>query len=280
MDIYYVNSQGEKLDLVTYPYLMLADTDLFDYTWSNTTKGTSFPRISSFSRSMVQKKIKIRIKGLNELDYLNNIEKITAFFDADVVKLSPGRLYVDNYYLDCYIFASSKNTKYLMVNNSTVQFTLLSPDGNWKTSNVFHFGMAKDDGVVTDETFLDYPLEYKYDYVNDLTFNSLLNDGYAPSDFKLTIYGRCSDPLISIGDWNYGATDVDLKTGEKLIIDSVNKKVYKVTVTGVIENLFSHRLKDFYAFQKIEVGQNIVGWNGAYAFDVELFEDRSEPKWT
>ncbi len=415
MDIYYINSQGEKLDLVTYPYLMLSDTDLFDYTWSKTTKGTSFPRISSFSRSMVQKKIKIRVKGLNDQDYLNNIEKITTFFDADVVKLSPGRLYVDNYYLDCYIFASSKSSKYLMVNNSTVQFTLLSPDGNWKTSNIFHFGkstssdvdngmpstnialkksvtasgyenaaslpmsvvdgnlgtrwssnfaddawvaidlgeqyylesikiywetayatnyniLVSNDGISwstlksmrnmsggTDEIvlegvnyyrfikfqgitralpaygysiyefevygkstspFLDYPLDYLYDYTNDIRINSLTNDGYAASDFKLTIYGKCSDPLISIGDWNYGATDVDLSTGEKLIIDSVNKKVYKITVTGAIENLFSHRLKDFYAFQKIAVGQNIVGWNGAYEFDIELFEDRSEPKWT
>lgn len=415
MEIYYVNSQGEKLDLITYPYLMLTDTDLFDYTWKNTTKGTVRPQISSFSRSMVSKKFSIRVKGASEENYRYNIEYLTSFFDADVLKLSPGRLYVDNYYLDCYIYASSKPNKYLEVLSTTVDFTLVSPDGNWKTSNIFHYGTKSDssDTEVSDGTtnlalrksvtasgyenlaslplnavdgyqetrwssnfddnawlvvdlgssyylsqiniiweasyavnydilvsndnqnwitlkqmrnmsggtdqiiidglnyfryvkfqgitraleygyaiyefevygtsvssMLDYPLEYLYDYTNDTNYNSINNDGYADSDFEITIYGKCENPVISIGDWNYGVNDVELLTGEKLVINSVTKKVYKVQNNGDIVNLFNNRFRDFYAFQKIPVGVSVVGWNGAYSFDVELFEDRSEPKWT
>lgn len=415
MEIYYVNSQGEKLDLITYPYLMLADTDLFNYTWKNTTKGTVRPKISSFSKSMVPKKFSIRVKGASEENYRYNIEYLTSFFDADVLRLSPGRLYVGNYYLDCYIYASSKPNKYLEVLSTTVDFTLVSPDGNWKTSNIFHYGTKGDnsdtevsDGTTNlalrkpvtasgygnpslmpsnsvdgyEETFwaseynesawlvvdlgnsyylsklsilwkdsyavnydilvsndnknwinlkqmrnmsggrdeiilqgtyyfryvkfqgiksileygykiyefevygtsvstmLDYPLEYLYDYTLDTTYNSINNDGYADSDFEITIYGKCENPVISIGDWNYGVNDVELLTGEKLVINSVTKKVYKVQNNGNIVNLFNNRFRDFYAFQKIPAGVSVVGWSGAYSFDVELFENRSEPKWT
>lgn len=286
MKIYYVNSQGEKLDLITYPYLMLTDTDLFDYTWKNITKGTVRPRISSFSRSMVSKKFSIRVKGTSEENYRYNIEYLTSFFDADVSKLSPGRLYVDNYYLDCYIYASSKPSKYLEVLSTTVDFNLISPDGSWKTSNIFHYGTksGSSDTDVSDGTYiptmLDYPLEYLYDYTNTTNYNSINNDGYADSDFEITIYGKCENPVISIGDWNYGVKDVELLTYEKLIINSATKKVYKVKNNGDIINLFNNRFRDFYAFKKIPAGVSVVGWNGAYSFDVELFENRSEPKWT
>lgn len=286
MKIYYVNSQGEKLDLITYPYLMLTDTDLFDYSWKNTTKGTVRSRISSFSRSMMSKKFSIRVKGTSEENYRYNIEYLTSFFDADVSKLSPGRLYVDNYYLDCYVYASSKPSKYLEVLSTTVDFNLISPDGSWKTSNIFHYGTksGSSDTDVSDgtsvSTMLDYPLEYLYDYTNTTNYNSINNDGYADSDFEITIYGRCENPVISIGDWNYGVKDVELLTGEKLVINSVTKKVYKVKNNGDIINLFNNRFRDFYAFKKIPVGVSVVGWNGAYSFDVELFENRSEPKWT
>lgn len=284
MKIYYVNSQGRKLDLITYPYLMLTDTDLFDYAWSNTTKGTVRPRISSFSRSMVTKKFSVRVKGTSEENYRYNIEYLTSFFDADVLKLSPGRLYVDNYYLDCYIYSSSKPSKYLEVLSTTVDFTLVSPDGNWKTSNIFHYDTRQDkiDGNTgqSDTNMLDYPYDYIYDYTNSITSRSINNDGYADSDFEITIYGKCENPVISIGDWNYGVNDVELLTGEKLIINSATKKVYKVKNNGDTVNLFNNRFRDFYAFKKISAGISVVGWNGAYSFDVELFENRSEPKWT
>jgi hypothetical protein len=412
MDIYYLNSNGQKVDLVSYPYMMLTNTDLFDYDWDNSTSGTNLPRISSFSRSMVSKKIKINVKGQTYDEYLQNIENLTSYFDFDVMRVKPGRLYVGNYYLECYIKGSTKPNKYLLTNNTTVEFSLMSSSGMWKTSNILHFGkstneagfkdadsnialnstvtssptsenlnnladgdfntewrspisedtitlklnlgqlyyldniklywgdvyateidvlgsvdgvkstklaqlknltgaiddielyginqyqyifltlrgrLTQADGYTLKEIeiygsenfpYLDFPYDYKYDYTNDLRVNNLYNDGYAASDFILTIYGRCEDPLISIGDWNYGATNVTIETREKLIIDSAQKKVYKISSTGEIENLFSHRLKDFYAFQKIEPGTSIVGWNGPFEFDIELSEDRSEPKWT
>lgn len=281
MEIYYMNSRGDKLDLIKYPYLMLTDTDLFDYTWKSANKGTAHPQITSFSRNMITKKFSIRVKGIDVDTYKQNIEYLTNFFDADVVNLSPGKLYVNDYYLDCYIYASNKTVKYLEVLNTTVEFTLISPDGNWKTSKILKYGFRQDDdNDSSNSSMLDYSYDYMYDYTNSTTYRSLNNDGYAPSDFELTIYGKCKNPTISIGDWNYGANDVELLTGEKLIINSLNKKVYKVKNNGDIVNLFNNRFKDFYAFQKIPVGTSTVGWNGAYTFDIRLFKDRSEPKWT
>lgn len=281
MEIYYMNSKGNKLNLIKYPYLMLTDTDLFDYTWKSTNKGTAHPQITSFSRNMVTKKFSIRVKGIDADNYKQNIEYLTNFFDADVVTLSPGKLYVNDYYLDCYIYASAKTVKYLEVLNTTVEFTLISPDGNWKTSKILKYGFRQDDdNDSSNSSMLDYSYDYMYDYTNSTTYRSLNNDGYAPSDFELTIYGKCKNPTISIGNWNYGVNDVELLSGEKLIINSLNKKIYKVQNNGQILNLFNKRFKDFYAFQKIPVGTSAVGWNGSYTFDIRLFKDRSEPKWT
>lgn len=280
MKIYYQNGKGEKLSLTNYPYLMLTDTDLFDYSWANTTKGTTFPRISAFKRSMVEKKISIRVKGSTDEEYLRNIQRLTEFFDADIFNLTMGRLYVGEYYIDCYIHSSTKKSKYLLVNATTVEFNLISPDGNWKNSHLYSFGdTQKDDEIETAGAVLDYPYDYTYDLGASLDFSTLKQRSYAPSHFKLTIYGPCANPLIRIGDWNYGVLSTAINSDEKIIIDSIHKKIWKENISGEKENLFSQRLQDFYAFEKIAPGTQLVGWIGTFKFDIELYEDRSEPLW-
>ena len=281
MEIYYENSQGEKLSLITFPYRMLTDTDLFNFKWDYATRGNNFPKISSISKQMVTKTIKLNVQGNDEQSYLYNIENLTRHFDIDIISNKPGKLYVNDCYLECYIYGSNKTGKYIKTKKSTVELSIVAENGNWKTSNIQKFGFSKENAdKFKKEEFLDYPLDYPYDYVNASTFQKLQNNSYAPSNFELTIYGRCSNPIISIGEWNYGSHDVELESGEKLVINSSTKKVYKVKNGGEIENMFRHRMRDFYPFEKIPAGANVVGWNGAYSFEIELFEDRSEPKWT
>ena len=278
MDIYYENSLGEKLDLISYPYRMLTDTDLFNFSWNYSTQGTNSPKITEMSKTMVTKTIRIHVRGDSEENYLYNIERLMSHFDEDVISNSPGKLYVNGYFLECYVYSSSKNAKYIKTQKSTVEFGIVAENGNWRTSNIQRFGFWENEEVASE--FLDYPIGYTYDYANILTIRTLYNDSYAPSNFILTIYGRCENPIISIAGHNYGSDDMELMTDEKLVINSVTKKIYKINSKGETENMFSYRLRDFYPFEKIPAGENAVGWNGAYSFEVELLKDRSEPKWT
>ena len=71
-----------------------------------------------------------------------------------------------------------------------------------------------------------------------------------------------------------------MEEGEYLTIDSTTKKIFLTKNDGTIINQFNNRNRDSYIFEKIPAGSNVVTWNGDFAFDVILLEERSEPKWT
>lgn len=179
------------------------------------------------------------------------------------------------YYLEGYIIASKKdqfrNGSYV---NSTFSFLT---DGEWKKETTQHFNLVVSDSVGGKN--LDYPHDFPYDFTTSLNIFQLINSNYIDTDFRLTIYGPVSNPSITIAGHEYEVL-VDVDVNEYMVIDSVSKKIYKVSEYGEKTNCFNYRNRDSYIFQRIPAGTNYVSWGSDFRFDITLVEKRSEPKWT
>ena len=106
----------------------------------------------------------------------------------------------------------------------------------------------------------------------------IVNDHYADSNFLLTIYGPIVDPVLYIGGHEYSVTIV-LEEGEYLEIDSAAGTVVKVKVSGERVNAFHNRSFESSVFEPIHPGGQDIGWSGRFAFDLVIYEERSEPRW-
>ena len=277
MDIYYENSKKEKVYLNKAPFRMLAVNTLFDYEWKHTTKGLSRPQVVKFTKTMIEKQFDIVVSGADATEYKENIRTLLECFDTDISSITKGKLYIGSSYISCYIIKSNKAARYVNTRKSTISFTLIAENGNWIKEETYSFAR------ITNEIFesdgLDYPYDYPYDYANILVNQKLVNNNYASSDFEMTIYGSCENPVISIGTHTY-SVEASLITGEFIKINSATKKVYKVKNNGDAINLFDKKGKDFYIFEKIPKGILNVAWDGGFGFDIKLLSERSEPEWT
>lgn len=275
MRIYYQSSENKLIDLIAKPYMMLTDTGLFNYERKYTQLGNAFPYIADWANDMVTRPFKIVISGDTENEYLQNLARITEMFDRDIGLRKPGRLYMGDWYLEGYIFSSTKPSKYLKTLKTTVEFQIVSEDGNWKSSRVEYYR-------TTDAEVIDgfgYPHNYPYNYgIVDNSLSLDNSDSYLPSDFKLTIYGRCANPSITIADNVYQLNDVLINTSEKLVVDSTNHTITLYKADGSTENYFDYRDRDYDIFQLIPTGVNSVSWNMDFNFDLEVIPNRAEPK--
>lgn len=76
-----------------------------------------------------------------------------------------------------------------------------------------------------------------------------------------------------------------LYEGEYAVIDSStryakDRKIVKVRNDGTEENLFNSKNNASSIWEKIPAGLSIVSWNGAFGFDIILFNERGTPRWT
>lgn len=93
----------------------------------------------------------------------------------------------------------------------------------------------------------------------------------------------------AIAYWDIGKAEGELRTtlyeGEYAVIDSStryakDRKIVKVRNDGTEENLFNSKNNASSIWEKIPAGLSIVSWNGAFGFDIILFNERGTPRWT
>lgn len=75
-----------------------------------------------------------------------------------------------------------------------------------------------------------------------------------------------------------------LYENEYAVIDSStryskDRKIIRVKSDGSQEDIFNSRNKASDIWQKIPPGRSVVSWNGAFGFDVVLFNERGTPRW-
>lgn len=269
--ITYKNSLNETLEFGR-DCLFVKQNDLHDFAWNVTSKND---KISNFKKGVVSKTIPIILKCDSEAEGLALRNRLFEVFEKDVLTKKYGRIYIGDYYLQCYI-TGTKKTQYLINNNYMVISATVKTDiPEWIKETTTSYGVS----TKSTDDYLDYPYDFPHDFGNTLTNTTVRNDSLMASSFIITIYGHVQNPTLYIREHEY-TVNVLVDAGEYLTINSVNKTIILTKSNGEQVNCFNSRNKDSYIFEKIPVGTSVVtSPNQQIYFDLTLLEERSEPKW-
>ena len=249
--------------------------DLRDYAWSYDTINN---RISRFYMGTKNRKIPLVVKCGSDEEALVVMNRLHELAEADIEAKIPGRVFVGDYYTNGYITSSVKSDYLIKKRLCKIELTLTSDDPTWYRDETYVFTLSDDSEIGVDGG-TDYPFDYAYDYAIPMSGRNIVCDSVRSSAFRLLIYGKAVNPTVVIGGNTY-AVNGTVGEGETLLIDSVAKTIVLTTATGKRVNFFDWRSRDSYIFTPIPAGQNVVAYNGTFAFDLTVIEKRSEPRWT
>lgn len=257
---------------------MVTGGDLFDGEYDSIDEND---HIQEFERKITDYSLDIEINARGgafqkAVDYLEDVA------EKDIINVTPGKLYVGNSYLKCWLTGTGKDRWVNDLFSISNSLTVTSDYPYWITEESFSFLRASQSGAVS--PWLDYPYDYPYEYSKVRNVQYIQNSNYTASGFRITIYGPCINPLIRIAGHVY-ELQTTLYESEYAIIDSStryskDRKIVKVKADGSQEDIFNSRNKASDIWQKIPAGRSIVSWNGAFGFDVVLFNERGTPRWT
>lgn len=267
-NIKYVNSIGQEVVFGT-DGLYANENELRDYSWNYS---SSDNYINSFYRAIKDKKLPIIIFADTEENGIRKKNSLNEIFDIDVITKKQGKLYIGDYYLECYITESTKSI-YLQSKKELHADLKVTSTGAWIRESTTLF-IKKE----YEEEGLNFPFNYPLNFsINGFQNNVLENDHFADSNFRIVISGYAQNPEIVIGGHLY-RVNVIVGEDEQLIIDSRDRTIM-LNRNGIGENHFRDRETEYYIFEKIKAGNQTVIW-GEFNFEITLFNERSEPIWT
>lgn len=272
--IKYVNHLGEELHFGEMG-IFVNYNNLRDFSWSYNSDSN---RISSFYKGIVEKTVPVVILCKNMEEGLNKKNQLFEICEKDVLAKQHGKIYVNDYYLNCYVTGNTKDN--YLINKGYLESKLrISTDiPNWIKERKIEFKKVTDETAVSGKRNFDFNYDFNYDYKCIFQLDAFENHTFVDSNFMIIFHGKCLNPSVNIAGHNY---KVNMSVDEdcSLTIDSVKKKIYITDKEGKTINCFNNRNRLSYIFQKIPPGKCIVAHDGSMDFDVVIVEERSEPKW-
>lgn len=273
MEVYYLNSEGEKLDFTKPPYVPRDISELLDYEWGYESEGDG---ITGFTKEMAELSIVLNVFADDEETYLKACDRLFTITEKDVIKNAKGRLYYNGQYVLCNLIGSTKKDWCMGVSFHLCYMRLITDRPVWIKERKYEFVKSIDGKA--NAPYLDYPHDYPYDYMGDVKgTGNIINDGLQACDFKWIIYGPCTNPRIMIGGNSYEVKTV-VSDREYMTIDSRENTVVRTRLNGFKVNEFNNRQKEPSIFTKIPVGNSNITWDGNFGHDLILFMERSEPE--
>jgi hypothetical protein len=269
--IKYINHRNETLDFGA-EGMFINKNDLRDFDWKIVSKNN---RITGFKKGVVAKTIPVIISTLSEEECKAKQNALYEVCEKDVLAVKHGRLVIGDYYMKCFVTTSKKKDYLKSRQYKSVQIKISTDMPYWVKETITTFGY----GAGAAGSNLDFNNDFPYDYTSNIMNQKLNNTGFVPENFRMNIYGPCINPQITIGGHVYEVAK-EFEANEYLTIDSIAKTITLTHTDGAVENCFNLRNKESYIFEKIPVGVNTVSGNAEFKFDITLFEERGEPKWT
>lgn len=277
----YINHLGESLTAGMDNRLYVNENDLRDYSWDNDTKGD---KISGFKKSITTKNVPLRVIGSTWDDKNTVLNSLFQVVEKDVLAKEYGKIYIGEYYLKCFVTGSKKSNYLKKALRYAEDEITITTDYPWWVKEIQYSYIVEDGNsdkpypIVTTKRNLDYNFDYNLDYSSSDGAKTVYNTSIVPANFKLVIYGGARDPYVKINQHTYQVFDT-LYDNERIEIDSATKKIRKLKFDGTWESAYSKRNKESYIFQKLEAGPNQLIWDGTFAFDLIIYDERSEPLW-
>ena len=283
MEFYYVNNRGVRISLSDFPYRFQSG-DLLNWSYSYSTKSLTTMDVTS-DYKIPAKEIPVQIAVICDFtipleqrkeEWEAAVDYLCEVLSADVIDNKNGRLYTDTgFYMECKIIGSEKSDWKMGLPIMFNTMKILSDHPFWISETTYNFYSYD---TVLSSNNKNYPGRYAYRYANGLSNAYIQNPHFSDANFDLIIYGPVVNPQVTIGEIPY-LVNIVLEAGEYLKIDSRAGTVTKVMANGEIVNAFHNRQKGRQFFKKIPPGRHSVSWPGTFAWDIIIYEERSEPKW-
>ena len=254
--------------------IFVDSNDMHDYEWTATTKNE---RIAALTRKVSKRQLPVKISCETEAEGIAARNKLFEIAEKDVLAMKHGQIICGDYYFKCFVTKSQKKRYQQSKRIMEATLTLTTDYPYWVKETKTTFG-ATNFVSLFGSSGVTFPYDYPFDYYSTLENRPVTNTNFAASNFRLIIYGACTNPAINIAGHTY-KVNCTIGENEYLTIDSATKKIYLTSNTGEVTNKFNSRSRDSYVFEKIQPGTHTVAWNGEFGFDVILLEERSEPKW-
>lgn len=270
MILYYTSSNGEVFNLKA-GKLRTRTANYHTYEWSPQAVSQQYgEKVYRFDKSASVYSTTISVFG-SLADRRQQLNRLHNAFNTDIYNMTPGRIMHGAYYIECYITVSSTYPENPYTQN---ELNIYCPYPFWMRDSTYKFLPVEE----PEYPYLDYTYDYQYDYKAKLPGKGIIeNPGERGANFTLTIYGATTDPKIVLNGIEVGAV-TSLGSAEELVVDTRDKTVKKY---GLIEkNFFNSRIKGPVSmFTQLPPGVFSVHWNGEFAFDLVVHEERSEPLW-
>lgn len=277
--IYYENSAGIVIRLDG-DNIRIKKSELRKFSWgySLTNKPSGYgSRVNKFYRTAQERNITLAIRGRSRAECVSALNDLHAACEADIATMTPGRLWLDGQYMICFMGISSDLGPWQNAFQwLEKQISILITYPFWFSESIKQFRAGE---VITSPHGKKYSGCYPYQYGTGYSNQTLYNTHYIPTPAIITIYGPCEDPQLYIDGNLYGIDGASAAANERIIIDQLERRIYRVAVDGTQTNLFDYRIKTSDNFRPIRSGDVAVQFSGAFGFDVNLLHQRSEPKW-
>lgn len=273
MNVKYENHLGSIINLNDKTYFVNAN-DLRNFEWGFDLLGRPSglgSRVRRFSRQSAAKVMHVAVRGSNFVQKINALHALT---EPDILARKPGKLWLNDQYLICYLAVASEVVLYRprgKFAEKALQILAVEPFWNTETNNIFTPSSGSSEGGK--KYNLKYPYRFGTGYSNQIIYNT----HYADTPMRISIYGPVDSPSISITGNTY-AVDAEIAEGERLDIDQIDRTIFKVDASGIKTNLFNARDKANDIFKYCPVGNASVTF-GAFNMEITLIHQRSEPLW-
>lgn len=254
-------------------------SDVRNYGWEILTSNN---RITGFKQSVSEFKIPVVICAESASKCAEVKNNMVDVFEKDIHTMKHGKIIIGDYYLQCYVSASEKDGYLTKKNITTLTLTVTTDKPLWVKETTYTFKAQNAVSLLSDEpetVYLDFPWDYPIDFSEVAQNPSVMNSGYVGTSFKMIVYGEVLNPSILIGGHKY-CVQTTVQESEYLIIDSKAKTINLIQSDGTAINKFDKRDRTSYIFESIPSGESSVSWDASFGFDLILYEERVEPKWT
>lgn len=278
MELYYINSDGQKLDFTDFPYLAKNIDNLINYGWGYVTQNE---RVKSFYKDVTEIPIEINIHDEDRTEFEKAANHFHDVIEKDVVENKKGKLYLNGQYISGYFKESRKKDWCKTVPFYVASLMFLVEKISWIEEQQISLQPISE--ARSAEENKTYPYTYPYRYGNTSKTANFKIDHYAASDFRMIVYGPTANISITINGHIYHV-EYPIEDGEYMVIDSrsflpPDERIYVVRQNGEKVNVFNYRDPDHSIFEKIPAGDITIDYSRKYGIDLIIFKERSEPKW-
>lgn len=275
----YVSSNGKEFDL-TNLYVRMMKASLHKYKWTmDSTELTYGIAVDRFRKKPIEYSLEISVIGaLEERELI--LQELNDLFESDVVSNSPGRLWFNSSYIECFITESEVEAS-SSASATRKKFKAYCPYPFWIQEQYVDFEASENTVTGTKQ----YAYQYTYQYGQSQRLSTVIDtDHYAPSEFTLTAYGPATSLYVTIDGHPY-EVDYPIYAGERMVIDSratapTDRRVYVIHADGSVSNVFNWRSAEYSVFAKVPAGKSVLAYNGGHALKLTIYKERSEPVWS